>query len=161
MNASQSLEGISRTARPNRRKLWILVALGIVVCIAVFGAVFAVVTSQNSAKEAAAQASEAARLAKFTTALEHCTFAGNVSVTDGGQTMIIRGKPTAGTDTLDGVDKQTACVLKELQIPGSVTSQIGNTRAIDGVQSGSWDDITAKWTYHPDNGLNMTLVLVN
>ena len=36
--------------------------------------------------------------------------------------------------------------------------QIDSTRALDGTQTDSWKDIDARWTYHPDNGLRLTLV---
>jgi hypothetical protein len=31
------------------------------------------------------------------------------------------------------------------------------TRALDGVQTETWDNITAKWSYRPDSGFNVTL----
>ena len=36
---------------------------------------------------------------------------------------------------------------------------INSTRALDGMQTDSWHDITARWTYHPDDGLDITLAL--
>ena len=32
----------------------------------------------------------------------------------------------------------------------------GETRALDGMQTDSWGGMTARWTYHPDNGMNIT-----
>ena len=44
--------------------------------------------------------------------------------------------------------------------PGSdyVTQHIESTRALDGMQTDEWDDMKARWTYHPDDGLSLTLI---
>jgi hypothetical protein len=71
-------------------------------------------------------------------------------LSDNGNTLTIEG--------LTGIDDPyTSCVMKELKMPQSVEDQIGMTRALDGTQTASWDNITAKWTFHPDDGLNMIL----
>jgi hypothetical protein len=31
------------------------------------------------------------------------------------------------------------------------------TRALDGRQSETWEDFSASWTYHPDNGLDVLI----
>lgn len=49
------------------------------------------------------------------------------------------------------------CVVRVLKIPLFVTTQIAETRAIDGRQSATFGKITASWTYHPDQGLNIIL----
>lgn len=49
------------------------------------------------------------------------------------------------------------CVLNELDTPQSVRSHMGQTRALDGMQTNDWDDFEALWTYHPDNGVNITI----
>jgi hypothetical protein len=63
------------------------------------------------------------------------------------------------TLTLDGtVPYETAeCVLSALDVPDSVTSRIGQTRALDGMQEAQWGTVEAVWTYHPDDGLNLIL----
>jgi hypothetical protein len=50
-----------------------------------------------------------------------------------------------------------SCVLVELDTPSYVISQIDSTRALDGMQSASWETYTAQWTYHPDQGLDITI----
>jgi hypothetical protein len=58
-----------------------------------------------------------------------------------------------------GSDKVTieemACVLNGLDIPDAVVSQIDKTTAMQGVQTATWGEFSAKWTYHPDNGLDI------
>lgn len=44
-------------------------------------------------------------------------------------------------------------VNKELGIPESVLNRMDSTRALDGVQSWSNDDLEITWSYHPDKGL--------
>jgi hypothetical protein len=60
---------------------------------------------------------------------------------------------TKGSDAM--TVEQIGCVLGSLKTPDSVLSQISGTTAMMGVQSGSWGDYQAKWTYHPDNGLHV------
>jgi hypothetical protein len=63
-------------------------------------------------------------------------------------------------DTLSGDEDNYAgamCVLDATRAPGWVYSAVDNTRAIDGVQTAEWRGLTARWTYHPDHGLDMTI----
>jgi hypothetical protein len=71
---------------------------------------------------------------------------------DGGSslTMIGEGEETSGAPYGD-----IACILVALDMPDSIASQIDRTTAMMGVQQAAWDDFTASWSYHPDNGLNM------
>jgi len=66
------------------------------------------------------------------------------------------GSEAAGADIAD-----IACVLTELDIPDSVTTRIDSTRALDGRQSAEWDEFSASWGYHPDNGLDMVIETVD
>lgn len=49
------------------------------------------------------------------------------------------------------------CAFKQLNMPSWVRSRIGSTRALDGEKSASWSGYKAFWTYHPEDGLNMTV----
>ena len=48
-------------------------------------------------------------------------------------------------------------LLAELGFPSSTMSRIGNTRALDGTQTAEGDNVTAYWTYHPDDGLSIVI----
>lgn len=61
--------------------------------------------------------------------------------------------PSTGNDDIEDV----ACVLNALQVPDYVVSHMDSTRALDGTQEDTWESYTARWTYHPDNGLNLTV----
>lgn len=50
------------------------------------------------------------------------------------------------------------CLLTKLAAPSYVLAHIDSTRALDGQQTDTWDDVAARWTYHPDSGLRLTLV---
>lgn len=50
------------------------------------------------------------------------------------------------------------CMLEELDAPSYVTEHIESTRALDGQQTDEWDDIEARWTYHPDDGMIITFI---
>jgi hypothetical protein len=65
-----------------------------------------------------------------------------------------KGKEDITGDRLEDV----VCVLSKLGIPKSVTAHMDATRALDGQQTDEWDGIKARWSYHPDSGMRLTLV---
>lgn len=77
-------------------------------------------------------------------------------VADGGHTLVIdmRGDEY-GTGSLSS--SEVGCLLGALNTPASVTSRMDSTRALDGMQDASWDGLTATWTYHPDDGLDIII----
>lgn len=115
---------------------------------------------QAAADAAAAQAAaaEAAKSSLFEDALNKCGASSKATVEDDGRTLILdmRGsKSLSGTLTAT----ETYCVLDALDVPTSVKSLMDTTRALDGRQTGSWGDIEASWSYHPDQGLDIVLTL--
>jgi hypothetical protein len=80
------------------------------------------------------------------------------AVSDGGTTVTMR---TEGDESPGGVAYQTVddviCVLLALGAPTRVTDHISTTRSLDGQQTDNWDDYEARWVYHPDDGLQITV----
>lgn len=67
---------------------------------------------------------------------------------------------------IDDYSAQTAIdmifdVNEALGLPESVINKMGSTRALDGVQTYEGDSIEVSWTYHPNDGLEITYSLVN
>ena len=54
----------------------------------------------------------------------------------------------------------TNCVLEEVNTPDYVQSKLENTTSLMGDQTATWDNISASWSFHPDNGLDVTLHLI-
>lgn len=54
-------------------------------------------------------------------------------------------------------EKAWTCLKEGTDMPASTENKIGNTRALDGMVEDSWGDYEATWTYHPDNGMDMTI----
>lgn len=50
-----------------------------------------------------------------------------------------------------------SALLDELGLPASTLARIEGTRAVDGTQVVETESITGRWTYHPDDGLNLIL----
>lgn len=76
-----------------------------------------------------------------------------VTVTDEGHTLVIDG---AGEVPGSGAEVETiATVLVELDATDAVLTRMSSTRALDGMQEASWDGLTASWTFHPDEGLDI------
>jgi hypothetical protein len=75
---------------------------------------------------------------------------------DEGHTLTIRN---ASAEENPGPDAwgSAECVLAFLKAPSRVMDHIGQTRAMDGTQTDSWEQFTARWTFHPDHGTNITI----
>lgn len=92
------------------------------------------------------------------TRLEKAAKACSVSgvIDDDGHTLSLRrvaAKEDPGRVSLVDYD----CVLGELGVPRAVKDHMGSTRALDGTQTDEWDGLKARWTYHPDDGISMTI----
>ena len=59
-------------------------------------------------------------------------------------------------DAQDGALKAIRYANEELGFNGSVYSQMMNTTALMGRQSAENDKYRVSWTYHPDDGLEVT-----
>lgn len=93
----------------------------------------------------------------FEAAVEACDLTGNpgARLGDDGNSLALDMEGDAGGNGLAIED--SVCVLNELDVPDSVLERMSSTRALDGQQDGDWDGVTAIWTYHPDNGLDIIL----
>ena len=107
-----------------------------------------------SEEEAQAQAEEAAKQASLVAAAESCASSPYITVDAGGLVMESRGDESAGAEVSDIV-----CVLSALDIPDSVLTRISNTNSQMGLVDGSWAEYEASWSYHPDNGLFIHVVV--
>ncbi len=76
-------------------------------------------------------------------------------VADQGKTMIIktRGEKDPTGIGLDGL----ACIAVELDMSRAVVAHLDRTNALSGEQQDAWPGYTARWTFHPDSGVNMTI----
>jgi hypothetical protein len=77
-----------------------------------------------------------------------------VDLGDDGHTVIVDSE---GEDSPGGDIADVYTVLAALDAPESVIAQMGSTRALDGTRDAAWDGMTATWTYHPDDGLNLII----
>lgn len=86
----------------------------------------------------------------------------NLRSKDKGQTITldVEGDTDLSGDSYDDY----SCLVEVLDVPSRVEDHIGGTRALDGTQSDGWDspfgEVEARWTYHPDDGLFLTVWLV-
>jgi hypothetical protein len=78
-----------------------------------------------------------------------------IELGDDGRTLIIDGNGNYA-DTGASIEV-IARVLHELDTPDAVVARMDRTRALDGMQSAEWDDLTMTWTYHPDDGVDLII----
>ncbi|MEL7975770.1 hypothetical protein AAG589_07880 [Isoptericola sp. F-RaC21] len=110
-------------------------------------------TSESSATEVAV--TDTTALAAAYDAWVDDTTTG-VTLADDDHTLVI---DTQGDDDYEGADIETlAGILYQLDVPTRVVTLIESTRALDGMQSDTWDEFTATWSYHPDDGLEIVIV---
>ena len=66
---------------------------------------------------------------------------------------------TKGEEDTDGDGLWSAfCVLKALAAPDYIFDSVMQTRALDGRTEESWGAFRASWSYHPDSGMDMTIL---
>lgn len=88
-------------------------------------------------------------------AAEACYLAGRLQ--DNGKSISLDtiGEEDAGVgDEFEDVD----CILTETNTPQYVIDHMNSTRALDGMQTDQWNGFKARWTYHPDDGVNITFI---
>ncbi|ROS34534.1 hypothetical protein EDF53_3095 [Curtobacterium sp. PhB78] len=98
---------------------------------------------------------------RFKTAVSKCELKGKdgVEYADKGVSLILS---TAADDDVD-VESDEAnilnvmCVLKRVKASAALQDRMLSTRALDGMQEATFRGIHASWTYHPDNGFNLSL----
>ena len=79
----------------------------------------------------------------------------NVGLDSNGKGLFLDGK---GEEDYSGVSiGKQLCVLEELEMPPTVRNKLNNTNSLMGVRTAEWDDISIEWSYHPDDGLNLTI----
>ena len=100
-------------------------------------------------------AAQEAMTPRFETAAEACELVPLLVVADEGKTLTLTTAGESGASYTDIED--VACVLAKLEVPSYVVSHIDSTRALDGQQTDEWDGISARWTYHPEDGLHLVL----
>lgn len=74
-----------------------------------------------------------------------------ITLADEGHTVI------ADTGSELGDFYPIECLFAELKTSSALTSQMSSTTAMMGVQEASEGALTYKWSYHPDNGLNLII----
>lgn len=74
---------------------------------------------------------------------------------DGGHTIIIDTANEYGS--VEGIE----CVMEELGTSDAIRSQMSSTTAMMGTQTAEQDGLAYSWSYHPDNGVNMTITEVD
>jgi hypothetical protein len=65
---------------------------------------------------------------------------------------------------LDGAGDESAglqmsdlsCAITSVGVPDSVISRMQSTTSLMGQQEGTFDGITVRWSYHPNNGLDLS-----
>jgi hypothetical protein len=92
-------------------------------------------------------------------AYEECVgdnlFSFGISIDDDGKGMFLDG--VGEEDLLGASYSDINCVLDAVNTPSSVSLQMDNTNALMGIQTASWDGLTASWSYHPDRGFDVSL----
>lgn len=134
------------------------VLLGMLAVIIVLAVKLNSTSAELAAIEAERAAAEANDVGAFEPALDVCGVRYGqgdvVQIADGGSTLIL---PGSGTNTEGLPYFRQECVLKNLGAPESFLAQLQNSRALDGNLTGSWANVEASWTYHPNAGLDIIL----
>lgn len=128
----------------SKDRRWIKIAIAMVLVVGVIVLLGRCSTGDDDREERAPRdtRTEIQRVAEFCS-VHHLVQDSGTSIT-----MISPGQVT--------IDK-IGCVLGALDAPQRIVGHIESTRALDGQQTEAWDSYSARWTYHPDYGLNITI----
>lgn len=147
---------------PRSRALpWLIAAL-VVSVLVVAGLIFALLSDDGEAVSGnvvgdvvQAVTESGPTLAEAKVACDPPDGGGGVTLHDGNKTLIV---DTRGEEDASGASANTLyCVLGYLKTPVAVIEHMDSTRALDGRQTDSWGEFTAGWTYHPDDGMDLTI----
>lgn len=92
-------------------------------------------------------------------AVSSCSLEGSdgIELTDANKTLLV---DTAGNDDYSGASyDDLSCILKAMNVPDRIINSMDHTRALDGTVTDSFDNISMSWRYHPDTGVDLTIVL--
>ena len=147
-------------SRPSRRsRAGVVVSIFATAAVALtLGAVGGYAVGSEKGVAAASASASATRSTLFSSAVSSCGSPAGAQFGDGGRTLTLR---TRGAERhSSGMSVQDLrCILTKLGASDAVISRMSATRALDGMQDGQWEGIRASWTYHPDDGLNITLTM--
>lgn len=92
----------------------------------------------------------------ITTAVQTCDVESRlgINIGDEGQSISMQSE---GMESAGAPYSEIVCVLTELETTDSVLARIDGTRALDGRLTGQWGEFSASWGYHPDNGLDIVV----
>ncbi|MEU4473536.1 hypothetical protein [Micromonospora sp. NPDC023888] len=141
-SANPEVDASSASTTPISRRRYLIAASAVVILLAVSMSIL-VLMQRDSPLEAARQACGAGR--------EDWAMLG-----DDGSSLTLQ---SVGEERTGLKLEQLQCYWTELKVPDAVIAEIEGTRALDGRQSGEWEDMDASWIYHPDNGLQMIITL--
>lgn len=126
------------------------------IMLGIAGTLIATAAVAGAQAEAQAKA-EAEKPRPLKAAVDSCRLGGskNATLGDNGASLELDGMGKKGISGMTSKDRD--CVLNAVNVPDFVRSRMENTRALDGTQRESWGSISATWTYHPDQGLDIVL----
>ncbi len=145
--------------RKSRRGGWIAAGIlgGVVVVAGATVLVMGLITNKDS--DATSSGLGEIGPNRIEVALDRCGLAGEpgAAVGDEGQSLTL---DTSGEDDLGGISfTNLECMISALDIPDAVESRILATRALDGVQDATYDEVSLSWSYHPDSGMTLIVSL--
>lgn len=89
----------------------------------------------------------------FQDAVDLCAASNGVLVSDGGNTLSV---DMMGEEDYVGAGYgDVLCIIGAVETPSYIISAMESTRALDGRQHDTFNDIDVSWSYHPDSGLDI------
>lgn len=90
----------------------------------------------------------------FQKAVKSCGTTSGVSVLDNGTTLLV---DTQGdTDYTGATYSDAMCLMSAVNTPSYIVDNIVTTNSLMGRQNATFNGIDVSWSYHPDNGLNLS-----
>jgi len=84
---------------------------------------------------------------------ENPRFADYSALDEDGRGLFLDG---AGDESVGLVISDLSCAIMSVGVPDSVVSRMDSTTSLMGQQEATFDGITVRWSYHPNNGLDLS-----
>ncbi len=145
LNSSYPSGGIVTFPRKRKISTPVIVMFGVAGAVIVASSIVAISNSSSN---------------QFQNALDSCMTVGDegyddVQIGEDGQSMYLNG---SGEDDYSSLDYASEfCILNALDIPEIIVTRMNATSSLMGVQTGDWGNFSASWTYHPNNGLDVSI----
>jgi hypothetical protein len=97
---------------------------------------------------------------RLNAAVDSCNSSISAGITLAANSKSLTFDGKGNKDYSGGEYAKLVCILNNLDAPSTLLERMSHTSAIMGSQEQTWNGISSRWSYHPDNGLDVYLQII-